>query len=268
MRNVTRRQVLSGAAAALATTATRSRGWASTPADSGRPAPIVSSALDEILGESRAMTQTRDWTRYVLGVLADAFRHPSILIGGEPGCGKTLLAKTLHRAGARRRRPFVRVDTSMPRALLEFEGLLQAAHTGILCVEDIVSLPRRVVVEVLDAVQSGMVQRVDGGRVESVDVWLVGTTSRPTCVDLRFRSVLIDIPPLRDRGDDVLLLADHYLARYTDEHGLQPKTLSRRAQAALRVHRWPGNVRELVGRVERAARLSTGRTIEPRDMQI
>jgi DNA-binding NtrC family response regulator len=78
----------------------------------------------------------------------------------------------------------------------------------------------------------------------------------------------IDIPPLRDRGDDVLLLADHYLARYTNEHGLRPTTLSGRARAALRAHRWPGNVRELVGRVERAARMSAGRAIEPRDLRI
>lgn len=276
MLDVTRRKVLAGAVAALATTATRSRGWASTLAESRRPAPVISSVLDEMLGESLAMRRMLDGTRQVLRALAAASWHPSILISGEPGCGKPLLVKTLHRAGARRGRPFVRVDTSMPTAFLEFElfgheagtlgapqakpGMIRVAHTGILCVEDIVALPREVVVELLDALQSGMVRRVAGGRVESVDVWLIGTTSRRTCVDLRFRSALIDIPPLRDRGDDVLLLADHYLARYADEHGLQARTLSRRARAALLAHGWPGNVRELIGRVERAARLSTSGT--------
>jgi DNA-binding NtrC family response regulator len=152
-------------------------------------------------------------------------------------------------------------------------GRFQAAHTGALHLENIVDLLPPLQSRIVEAVQNRTVQRMGGGRLEGADVWLLVTSCRHiqrTHIDPWFRSTILEVPPLRDRGDDVLLLADHDLHWVAKRFKLRPKTLSRRARAVLRAYDWPANVRELVNIIERAVVLSNGpliaRTDLPRDM--
>jgi DNA-binding NtrC family response regulator len=286
---MTRRQVLAGATAMLAATAMRPGAWAANSARSGCPAAVGLSAFDEILGESRAISEMRGWARRVLYVMPSNPELRSVFIRGESGTGRGLLAKVLHAAGHRHDRPFVeshagRISkTLMESRLFGHEsgafrgvsqgapGVFQAAHTGVLYVGDIAYISPPLQSKMMQALRSRTVQRMKGGHVESADVWLIGMSSADLYsprihADFAFGSAIIEIPPLRDRGDDVLLLAEHYVERFAAQFGVQPKTLSGRARAALRAYDWAGNVRELVSCAQRAVLLSRGRTIEPGDL--
>ncbi|TSK05903.1 MAG: PEP-CTERM-box response regulator transcription factor [Geobacter sp.] len=217
-----------------------------------------------------------------------------ILITGESGTGKELVAAAIHEASQRRKGPLVAINCgAIPENLLESElfghekgaftgahtavrGKLQFAHKGTLFLDEIGELPVNLQVKLLRFLQEGLIQRV-GGREE------IPVDARTTCatnIDIqkaieegRFREdlyyrigvVTIKLPPLRERGDDVLLLADNFLRLYCKENKKKVR-LSPAAIAFLKRHDWPGNVRELKNRIQRAVIMCDGSSIGPLDL--
>ena len=243
------------------------------------------SGLAEIVGDSAGIRRLREQLEQILTRAARARRPPPILLRGETGTGKGLVARTLHRAGPRADAPFVDVNcAAIPETLLEAElfgyergaftdarqakpGLFQLAHRGTLFLDEIGTLSPALQAKLLKVLEDGVVRRLGGTRAEPVDVWIVSATNEDLAEALRARrfredlyhrlAVLsVELPPLRERGSDVLLLADRFLARACADYGLPPKTLARDARAALAAYAWPGNVRELGNVVERVALLA------------
>jgi transcriptional regulator with GAF, ATPase, and Fis domain len=209
-----------------------------------------------------------------------------VLVLGETGTGKELIARALHVNSARRGRPFVTVHCSaLPGTLLESElfghvagaitdarrdrpGRLASAHGGTLFLDEIGEIPVEAQAKLLRFLQFGEVQRLGSDRVEKVDVRIVAATHRDLRQmvhdgrfreDLYFRLRVLDLalPPLRERRGDVLLLADHFLRRHWRRPGEKPRWTAR-AERALLAYAFPGNVRELAHAVERACLLAQG----------
>ncbi|HSF02002.1 MAG TPA: sigma 54-interacting transcriptional regulator, partial [Solirubrobacterales bacterium] len=212
-------------------------------------------------------------------------RLPPLLILGETGTGKGLLAHAIHQAGPRRDGPFVGVNcAAIPETLLEAElfgyergaftdarqakpGLFRAAHGGTLFLDEIGLLPVSLQGKLLTVLEDRAVRRLGSTRAEAVDVAVVAATSaslRRAVSEGRFREELyhrlavitLELPPLRDRGADILALAEHFLARASADYGLPPRVLTAEARSVLSSYRWPGNVRELANAMERVALLS------------
>jgi DNA-binding NtrC family response regulator len=267
---ITRRQFLAGASVVLGATAMGFPVGASTPIRAP-VAPAAPSPLDGILGESHAIVTLRDSARRILSRAAGGGRLPPVLLAGETGSGKGFVADAMHRARPHGVGAFIPVCASViPESLLATElfgsgrealpgevrahqGLIRAAHHGTLFLEEMEVLTERLRIKVLESVD------------EPPDVWLVATTLKGVDVFSPRRSIVLRVPPLRERDDDVLLLADHYVARFCRDYQVPTKTLSRNARAALRGYIWPGNVRELINCVERATVLA-GPQIEPEDL--
>ncbi|MCB2042138.1 MAG: nitric oxide reductase transcriptional regulator NorR [Rhodoferax sp.] len=230
----------------------------------------------EILGHSEAITRLL----HEIDVVADS--ELPVLLLGETGVGKELFAHRVHRLSRRRDRPLVHVNcAALPESLAESElfghargafsgalserpGRFDAAKGGTLFLDEVGELPLAVQAKLLRTLQNGEIQRLGDDRVRRVDVRVVAATNR----NLRervstgaFRADLyhrlsvypVPIPPLRERGDDVLLLAGRFLERNRARLGLRSLRLSPRAEQALRAYAWPGNIRELEHVVSRAA---------------
>jgi two-component system response regulator AtoC len=239
--------------------------------------------LDEILGTSPGIQAVRAALMRVLALGARR-RMPPLLILGDTGTGKGLLARVLHRSGSRGSGPLVEVNcAAIPESLLEAElfgfergaftgahrakpGLFQAAHGGTLFLDEVGLASQGVQAKLLKVLEERTVRRLGGTRSEPIDVLLVAATSEDLQVGVqagRFREdlyhrlsvVVVRLPPLAARGADTVLLAEHFLARACTEYGVPPKTLSAEAQAALLGFRWPGNIRELANVMERVALL-------------
>lgn len=248
--------------------------------------------LDEVLGESAALSGLRRRMAHLLQRQAGSERLPPILIEGETGTGKGLLARAIHRAGPRADGPLVDVNcAAIPEGLLEAEmfgfergaftdarqakpGLFQAAHHGTIFLDEIGLMPEPLQGKLLKVLEERAIRRLGAMRSEPVDIAIVAATSedlRRRVHERHFRQDLyhrlavhtVTLPPLRQRGRDVLLLAEHFLARACVEYGLGPKTLSAPARAALTAYTWPGNVRELANLMERVALLSDGPEVTP-----
>ena len=246
--------------------------------------------LSGLLGESPEVTALREQVERLLARVV-SHRGPPILIQGETGSGKGLLARQLHEAG-RPGGPFVSVNcAAIPESLLEAElfgfergaftdarqaktGLFQAAHQGTLFLDEVGLLPESLQAKLLTALEEGAVRRLGSTRSEPVAVWIIAASNQDLASTVRggrFREdlyhrlavVVLALPPLRARGTDVLLLADHFLARACREYGLAPKTLTPDARAALLAHPWLGNVRELANTMERVALLTDASRITP-----
>src|SRR3989441_1584079 len=212
-------------------------------------------------------------------------RLPPVLILGETGTGKGLLARALHDAGPRKAAAFVAVNcAAIPETLLEAElfgfergaftdareakaGLFQTAHRGTLFLDEIGLLPENLQAKLLTALEDRAVRRLGSTGTEPVDVWIISATSEDLRAGARRRGfreelyhrlavVTLRLPPLRARGQDILTLAEHFLKRTCIEYGLAPKTLTNDARAALIAYRWPGNVREVANVMERVALLT------------
>src|SRR6266478_4643212 len=246
--------------------------------------------LAELVGESPAMEVVRDQVRRLLTPRETGRRLPSILIHGETGTGKGLVARTIHRAGPRADGPFVDVNcAAIPETLLEAEmfgfergaftdarrakaGLFQAAHRGTIFLDEIGLLPEGLQAKLLKVLEERTVRRLGATRLEPADVWVISATNADLTVavhERRFRADLyhrlavlpIMLPPLRERDDDVILLAERFLAQVCADYGLPPKRLSNEAAARLRSYHWPGNVRELTNVIERVALLGEGTVV-------
>ena len=239
--------------------------------------------LPGLLGESPEVTALRGQVERLLGRVA-SHRGPPILIQGETGSGKGLLARQLHEAG-RPGGPFVAVNcAAIPEPLLEAElfgfergaftdarqakaGLFQSAHQGTLFLDEVGLLPESLQAKLLTAIEDGAVRRLGSTRSEPVAVWIIAASNQDLAQAVRARRfredlyhrlavVVLALPPLRARGTDILLLAEHFLTRACRDYGLALKTLSPEARAALLAHPWPGNVRELANTMERVALLT------------
>jgi len=218
-----------------------------------------------------------------------------ILITGENGTGKELVALALHEAGLRKNGPFIPINCgAIPDNLLESElfghekgaftgahaavqGKLQYAHKGTLFLDEIGELPVNLQVKLLRFLQEGVIQRV-GGRLDiPVDTRTVCATNVDIAraikegkfrEDLYYRiSVIsINLPPLRERGDDILLLANYFLRIFNEEYHKRARRFSSAAVNFLKGYEWPGNVRELRNRVQRAIIMSDAAALEPSDL--
>jgi DNA-binding NtrC family response regulator len=233
-----------------------------------------------IVGESLALKKELDRAARLL-----PHRNARALIVGETGTGKELLARAIHVGGPRRDAPFVAVNCSaLPEHLIESElfghergsftdahaakpGLFEVADTGTLFLDEIGDLPLGLQAKLLRVLEDQHIRRVGGTKSRKVDVRILAATNEdlPQRVregrfreDLFFRlsTVVLRLPPLRERGDDLIVIAQALLERLASEHGLPVPTLTPDVRRRLRAHPWPGNVRELKNAVERALLLS------------
>jgi DNA-binding NtrC family response regulator len=242
-----------------------------------------------ILGESEVIKKAVGETQRV------AQTEATVLLLGESGTGKELFARAVHHLSERRDKPFVAINcAAIPETLIENElfghergsftganerrlGKFELASEGTVFLDEIGELPLAVQGKLLRAIEERVVDRIGGRAPISVDVRVVAATNRDlkTAVqegqfrgDLFFRLAVfpLEIPPLRDREDDVILLGRHFAAEIGKELRKREATLSGPAIAAMRRHRWPGNVRELENAIERACILSDTMILTPSDL--
>lgn len=210
-------------------------------------------ALEDLVGTSPAIGALRRKLGRLARVGPGGERPPAMLIHGETGTGKGLVARLIHRSGPRPDGPFVSMNcAAIPPALFEGElsGLLQAAHGGTLYLDEVGLLPESVQARIMAAVNSGAVS-VIGGTPTGLARSVRGRRFREDLYR-RLAATTLVLPPLRERGRDTLALAERFLDRLSRDHGVPPKRLHRSARAALLEHDWPGNVRELINVLERA----------------
>jgi transcriptional regulator with AAA-type ATPase domain/TolB-like protein/Tfp pilus assembly protein PilF len=240
--------------------------------------------IDELLGRSPRMAALREQVRSLLAREGGTRRLPPILITGETGTGKGLLARIIHRASSRASGQFVELNgAAIPEHLLEAElfgyergaftdarqakpGLLEVADHGILFLDEVGLLPLLLQAKLLTVLEDGRVRRLGSTRSEVVDIAIVSATNEDLGAAVRARRfredlyhrlavITLSVPPLRERRDDVPLLAAEALGRTCRKYDVPLKQLSPEALAAMRAYAWPGNVRELNGVIERAVLL-------------
>jgi len=252
---------------------------------------IGSKALAGMIGNSAAVKNM------VKRIRAAAPTDVTVLLDGESGTGKEMAAQIVHQLSARKEKKFLALDCgSLPETLLESElfgyvkgsftgavrdkiGLFEAADGGTVFLDEIASASPGVQARLLRVIEAGEIRRVGSENVSQVDVRLVCATNKDLEIEInegRFREDLfyrlkvikIDIPPLRERGDDVLILAEHFKNRFQKKHGKGHLHFSEEARRSIIVHSWPGNIRELENTVQKAVLLAQGKTITEKDLEI
>ncbi len=231
------------------------------------------------------------------GLQKAAMTDAPIFLAGETGTGKELAGLAIHRRSRRHGGPFVAINCgAIPPGLVQSElfgfergaftgavqrkpGRIESAHGGTLLLDEIGDLPMESQATLLRFLEQRCIERIGGRQPVAVDVRIVSATH----VDLaaavaqgRFRSDLyhrlcvieLQVPPLRERGDDIVLIAEHALATYAGEAGRRICGFSPRALRAMRTHDWSGNVRELLNRVRQAVVMAEGRRINVRDLRL
>ncbi len=236
-------------------------------------------------GTSGAMKRLRDTVEKVADT--DAY----VLITGENGTGKEMLAREIHKRSARRGELMVTVDVgALPESLFESElfghvkgaftdaktdraGKFEVANHGTLFLDEIANIPLHLQAKLLTAIQSGQITRVGSNTPVPVDIRLISATNR-NVVDMaaqgtfredllyRINTIHLDIPPLRQRMEDIVPLAEMFLAKYAAKYNKPASSFSREVKKLLTAYSWPGNIRELQHTVEKAVILSGGRVID------
>src|SRR5215475_2156723 len=247
--------------------------------------------LDRLVGESPALQTLRAQIRHLSQF--DAVGQaavPTVLLQGETGTGKGLVARLIHDSGPRAAGPFVDVNcAAIPETLLEAElfgyergaftdarhakaGLFQTAHRGTIFLDEVGLLPLPLQAKLLKVLEEQTVRRLGSTTNESVDVWILSATNADLRAAVRQREfredlyhrlavLTLSLPPLRERGRDALLLAKRFLDRACTDYGLPSKTFSPEAETWLLEYSWPGNVRELGNMAERVALLAEGSVV-------
>jgi DNA-binding NtrC family response regulator len=239
-----------------------------------RPAPPLMPAVETFLGSSAAMQEVLRLIERVGPTEA------SVLLTGESGSGKEVAARLIHESSPRRGKPFLAINCgAIPAGLIEAElfgyekgsftgavrahaGVFERAHGGTLLLDEVTEMPLEMQTRLLRVLESRKFYRVGASTEYSCDVRVIAATNRCplTAVqtgqlreDLLYRLAVfpIDLPPLRSRGDDVELLANHFLLELNAQ-AMTQKRLSAHARMTLKQHSWPGNVRELKNCIERA----------------
>jgi DNA-binding NtrC family response regulator len=242
-----------------------------------------------ILGESEALKRAVGETQRV------AQTEATVLLLGESGTGKELFARAVHHLSARRDQPFVAINcAAIPETLIENElfghergaftgandrrqGKFELASGGTVFLDEIGELPLAVQGKLLRAIEEKVVDRIGGRAPVAVDVRVVAATNKDLKAavdngqfrgDLFFRLAVfpIEVPPLRERGDDIVLLASHFASEIGRELRKREAQLSPEAIVALQQHHWPGNVRELKNAIERACIISDTLVLQPGDL--
>jgi Nif-specific regulatory protein len=240
--------------------------------------------LSNMVGASGPMRQLNDEVARVAGT------NTTVLIRGESGTGKELIAQAIHEHSPRARGPFIKVNcAALPETLVESElfghergaftgaqarkkGRFELAHGGTLFLDEVGELSPTIQVKLLRVLQEREFERVGGTESVRVDVRVIAATNRDlerALAEGDFREDLyyrlnvfpIFVPPLRSRRADVLPLADHFIEKYSGEHGKQIKRISTPAIDLLSQYHWPGNVRELENTIERAVLMADGEVI-------
>lgn len=248
--------------------------------------------LSEILGESPAIGRLRQQIGRIALLESKEGGPPTVLIQGETGAGKEMVARAIHFSSPRAKGPFIEINcAAIPAQLLEAElfgyekgaytdartsklGLFEAADGGTLFMDEIGHLDIGLQVKLLKVIEEKSVRRLGGLRLKSFNARIVAATNRNLEAAIaegafrpdlyyRIKAITLEVPPLRSRGGDILLLAKHFLERFTRRYGLPAKRLSPEAEGALLTYTWPGNVRELAHLMERAILLHEGVTITP-----
>jgi len=252
----------------------------------GATAPIHSFGL---VGKSEAMRRVYD------ALAKAAFTSATVLITGESGTGKELVARGMHYHGARARAPFVPINCGgIPESLLESElfghmrgaftgatesraGFFQAADGGTIFLDEISETSLAMQVKLLRVLQDKEIRMVGGTQQLKVNVRVIAATNKDLLdlvrrelfrEDLYFRIdvIAIDVPPLRERDDDIILLARHFVLKYSDELDRDPPEFSDGVLEALRRYHWPGNVRELENVIHRLLVMSEGAAVDIPDL--
>ena len=256
-------------------------------------AEMIAAVLQAVVEESHAIVTEDPGMARLLRVGDQVARSDaSVLITGDSGTGKELIARFIHRKSRRAGRAFISVNcAAIPENLLESElfghekgaftgaiarrvGKFEEANGGTLLLDEVTEMHPRLQAKLLRAIQEREIDRVGGTQPIKVDIRLLATTNRDLEEEVRagtFREDLffrlnvmtLRLPALRERPGDIVLLADHFAARYAKANGLGPKTLSDETIQVLRRHPWRGNVRELENTMHRAVLLSPDSVIEP-----
>ena len=249
---------------------------------------VINEDRNYIIGNSKVLNAVLNLVRKV------AKTDVNVLITGENGTGKELIARELHRTSKRKNEVFIGVDMgSISETLFESElfghlkgaftdakedraGKFEAAHEGTLFLDEIGNLSLQTQAKLLSAIQNKSIVRVGSNKSVKVNIRLVCATN---CdleqmvakglfrEDLLYRinTIRIEVPPLRDREDDILILADFYLKRFAVKYDKQGLRINQAAQDKLMSYSWPGNIRELLHTMERAVILSEGNVLKPTD---
>ncbi|MEP7121550.1 MAG: sigma-54 dependent transcriptional regulator [Byssovorax sp.] len=247
--------------------------------------------VEGLIGASPAMQKVYRLARQVAAARA------TVLVTGESGTGKGELARAIHKKSPRAAAPFITLHcAALAESLLESElfghekgaftgadrrraGRFEQAHGGTLFLDEVGEIPAATQVKLLRVLQERAFERVGGNETIEVDVRLVAATNRDLAEDVRqgrFREDLyyrlnvvhIEMPPLRLRGSDVLVLADHFLRRFAQENHKRVEGFDDNARGKIVAHRWPGNVRELENAIERAVVLCEGSLLGGDDLPI
>lgn len=246
---------------------------------------VSNPSTSQIVAESPAMQKILQDIQHV------AKSNASVFINGETGTGKEVIAHLVHYSSPRANQPFIKVNcAAVPDSLVESEffghekgaftgatskrlGRFELAHGGSLLLDEITEIPLALQAKLLRVTQEQEFERVGGSKPIKVDVRLISTSNRDIREALaskvlredlyyRLNVVPIYLPPLRERQEDILPLAEHFIGRTCQENHLDKKTLSSDAKKKLLFYRWPGNVRELANVIERAIVMDHGKVIQ------
>jgi two-component system, NtrC family, response regulator AtoC len=246
-----------------------------------------------IIGTSPAMLGVLEQVRQIAGL----DETPPVLITGETGTGKGLVARTLHQLSRRANKPFIEINcTALPASLMEAElfgyergaftdakesklGLFEAAESGFIFLDEVGDLEPALQGKLLRAIEERTVRRVGGIRDRRIDVRILAATNRNLerqvqsslfRGDLYFRLavILLHLPPLRERGEDILLLSQHFVQRFSGKYGKAVRSIDAAAREGLLTYPWPGNVRELSHVIERAVLWSRDQTLRVEDLSL
>jgi len=251
----------------------------------------ASHVFEEMIGSSPAMQPVFETIRKV------ATTDTPVLVTGETGTGKELAARAIHRLSQRRDGPFIAINCgAIPENLLEAElfghekgaftdahaqrkGRVELAQGGTLFLDEVGELSPALQVALLRFLQEGKLQRVGGRQDIAIDARVIAATNADLKAairggsfreDLYFRLAVVNIlmPPLRDRGEDLMVLANAFLHRYAEGQRKKVGGFTSQAKAAIQEHRWPGNVRELENRIKRAVIMGEGSRVSPSDLEL